>query len=365
MIIDSRLAALRRRIADEALTALVVTDIANVRYLTGFENVFDDDANVACLITSELARVYTDARYSEASEEAAIGTPWSLRVPPESLYVEMCADLAADGVEKIGLESSVPYGRFRFISEKFGGKVLVVDQWIEEIRQVKEAAEIERITAAAELTDRTFDHILGLIAPGVSESDLALDIEVFMRRNGAQGIAFPPIVASGPNSSRPHARVSAREFEIGDLLTIDMGALVDGYCSDMTRTVVIGAADSRQREVYEAVLEANSAGIAAARAGIPGMDIDAAARAVLAERGLGQYFTHGLGHGVGGQVHELPNVGPRGRDAVASGSVLTIEPGVYIPGFGGVRIEDLVVIDDAGCRVISRSPKELIEIDCG
>lgn len=365
MIADGRLATVRRRIADEGLPALVVTDISNVRYLTGFENVFDDDANVACLVTAEIARVYTDARYSEASEEAAAGTPWALKVPAESLYVAMCSELAAGGVQKVGLESSVPYGRFRFISEKFGGQVLVVDQWIEEIRQVKEAAEIERIAAAAELTDRTFEHLLGSIAPGVREWEIALEIEVFMRRHGAEDVAFPPIVASGPNSSRPHARVTGRELEVGDLLTIDMGALVDGYCSDMTRTIVLGNADSRQRELYNAVLEANMAGIAAARAGVPGMDIDAAARAVLGGKGFGEFFTHGLGHGVGCQVHELPNVGPRGRESVPVGSVLTIEPGAYVPGFGGVRIEDLVVIDEAGCRVLSRSPKELIEVTSG
>ncbi len=365
MIADSRLAAVRRRAAAEDIPALVVTDIANVRYVTGFEDVFDDDANVACLVTTEVARVYTDARYGEAADAAASGTPWIVRVPPDSLYVELCSELAGDGVEKVAVESSVPYGRFRFISEQFGGQVLVVDQWIEQIRQVKEAAEIERIAAAAELTDRTFDHILTMIAPGVRESDLALEIEVFMRRNGAQGVAFPPIVASGPNSSRPHARVSTREFEAGDLLTIDMGALVDGYCSDMTRTVVVGSANDRQREIYSAVLEANLAGIAAARSGIPGMDIDSAARGVLKARGLGEYFTHGLGHGVGVQVHELPNVGPRGRDSVSPGSVLTIEPGVYVPGFGGVRIEDLVVIDDAMCRVLSRSTKELLEVHRG
>jgi len=362
MMADSRLAAVRRRMASERVPALIVTEVANVRYLTGFENVFDDDANVALLVTSEIARVYTDARYSEAAEEAAAGTPWVLRVPADTMYVHLCDELASDGIEHVVVESSVPYGRFRFISEKFGGKVQVIDQWIEEVRQVKEAAEIERIAAAAALTDRTFDHIVGQLVLGMRECDIALDIECYMRRNGAQDVAFPPIVASGPNSSRPHARVSTRGLERGDLLTIDMGALVDGYCADMTRTVVIGEANDRQRETYDAVRASNEAGIAAVRPGIPGMDIDAAARAVLTARGLGDYFTHGLGHGVGTRVHELPSVGPRGRESVLAGSVITIEPGVYVPGFGGVRIEDLVVVDEAGARLLSHSPKELIEV---
>ncbi len=362
MNVDRRTAALRRRLVSEGMSAFVVTGIPNVRYLTGFEGVFDDGANAACLITPEIARIYTDSRYGEATEAAAAGTTWAVRIPVDSMYVEMCADMSADGVESFALESSVPYGRFRFFSEKFSGRIHVVDQWIETIRQVKEASEIERIAAAASLTDRAFAHVLEILGPGVTEREIGLELEIFMRRNGSVGLAFDPIVASGPNSSRPHASVTNRELETGDLVTLDFGARVDGYCADMTRTVCLGRATDRQREVYSAVREANEAGIAAVRSGLSGRDIDEFAREVLRKRGLVEYFGHGLGHGVGIEVHELPSVNPRGRDPILSGSVITIEPGVYIPGFGGVRIEDLVVVEESGCRLLSSSAKELIEL---
>lgn len=362
MIADRRLSAIRFKLAQRQAPAIVVTSISNIRYLTGLENVFDNEANVALLITSDIARVYTDSRYAEAAEAAAVGTPWKVRVPKESLYIELCSDVAEREIESVALESSVPYGRFRFISEQFQGRVEVVDAWIEEIRQVKEAAEIERIAASAALTDRALEHVRSQIVAGARECDVALAIEVFIRQNGGDAVAFDPIVASGPNSSRPHARVSDREFEEGDFVTVDLGARVDGYCADLTRTFVLGHASDRQREIYSAVLEANEAGIAAARAGVRGMDIDKAARDALGGHGLAEAFGHGLGHGVGIDVHEMPSVSPRGRDAVLAGSVVTIEPGVYIEGFGGVRIEDLVVIEEGGCRVLSAAPKNLIEL---
>ncbi|MDZ4063802.1 MAG: aminopeptidase P family protein [Coriobacteriia bacterium] len=362
MIADRRLSAIRLKLAQRDSPAIVVTSIANIRYMTGFENVFDNEANVALLITSDIARVYTDFRYAEAAHAAAVGTPWKVRVPRESLYIELCSDAGELEIAHVALESSVPYGRFRFISEQFQGRVEVVDRWIEENRQVKEAAEIERIAVAADLTDRALEHVKGQIVAGARECDIALAIEVFIRRSGGDAVAFDPIVASGPNASRPHAKASNREFETGDFVTVDLGARVNGYCSDLTRTFVIGSASDRQREVYNAVLAANEAGILAVRAGVRGMDIDRAARDVLGQHGLAEAFGHGLGHGVGIDVHEMPSVSPRGRDAVHAGSVVTIEPGVYIEGFGGVRIEDLVVIEEGGCRVLSAAPKNLIEL---
>lgn len=362
MIADRRVSALRRRLGDSGLSSILVSGIANVRYLTGFEDVFDDEANVALVLTDQVARLYTDSRYSEACEIAADGTPWRVRVPKESVYAELCNDLDTEGLSGLAIESSVPYGRFKFISEKFGGRVEVVDQWVEGLRQTKESGEIERIAAAAELTDRAFEHIVTRLAPSVTEAQIALELEVFMRSHGSEGVAFDPIVASGPNSSRPHARVSSRPLEAGDLVTMDFGARVKGYCSDMTRTVVMGAATPRQAEIYAAVLDAQVDAIAAVKAGLPGSKIDAVARDLLTERGLGEYFGHGLGHGVGLDVHELPSVSSRARESVLAGAVITIEPGVYVPGFGGVRIEDLVLVEDGGCRVLSCAPKHLIQI---
>ncbi|MDY0088554.1 MAG: M24 family metallopeptidase, partial [Coriobacteriia bacterium] len=213
-----------------------------------------------------------------------------------------------------------------------------------------------------EITDRGFEHICGYLRPGVTEREIAIELESFMRREGSEGVAFPSIVASGPNSALPHAHATSRAIESGDFVTMDFGARAGGYCADMTRTLVLGTASSRQREVYEAVLAAQLAGIEAVQPDRAGKDIDAAARAVLIDAGLGEYFVHGLGHGVGLEVHELPGVGMFSEEPVRLGSVVTMEPGVYIESFGGVRIEDSVVVQDDGARVLPQSPKTLIEL---
>lgn len=359
---DRRVSTLRRMLDDRGIPALLLTDISNIRYMTGFENVFDDHANVACLVTADIARVYTDFRYVEAADEAAQGSVWVVKSPKENLYIELCSELGNEGIAHVGMESSTPYGRFRFMSEQFVGRVEVIDEWVEQLRQVKEAAEIERIAAAADLTSRCMEYVKTVLTVGRSEREVALDVEVFMRTNGAEAVAFPPIVASGPNSARPHARVSERTLEAGDFVTIDIGAQVNGYCADMTRTFVMGGASDRQREVYEAVREANEAALDAARAGIKGVELDGVARGLLGSKGFGEYFGHGLGHGVGMDVHELPYVSSRGRESLRAGTVVTIEPGVYLEGFGGVRIEDLVVIEEGGCTILSRGSRDLTEL---
>lgn len=362
MMAARRVDELRRRLAESDVDAIVVSYPVNVAYLTGFEGVFDAEDAHAAVVTRDATWLYTDSRYSEAAGRAAEGTEWDLRVPRDSIYTAVCDDLRAAGVAAIALESSVPYSRFRSVSERFDGRVEAVDAWVEQVRRVKEADEIVRLEAAQALTDAAFDHILGVLRAGLTEREVALELEVFMRRGGSEGVAFDPIVASGPNSALPHAKVTSRELAPGDFVKMDFGARVGGYCADMTRTVVLGTADDRQREIYDAVHAANMAGIEAVRAGLPGKDIDAAARAVIVERGFGDAFGHGLGHGVGLEVHELPSVGPRGTAEVPAGSVVTVEPGVYLPGFGGVRIEDLVVVEATGARVLTRSPKDLIEL---
>jgi len=358
----NRLAALRRRLVAEDIPAMIVTGVTNIRYMTGFENVIDDGINAACLVSADQAVFYTDHRYSGAAEAAADGTPWSVRVQKESLYSVLCADAKLAGIEQVTVESAVSYGRFKFISDEFSGAVRPTDSLIEELRQVKESGELERVAAAAALTDRAFDHILGFISAGKSERDVALELEFFMRKNGSDGVAFDFIVAGGPNSAHPHATVSDRILEPGDFLTMDIGSRVDSYRSDMTRTVVVGRASDRHRELYAAVLASNEAGIAAVRGGRPGVEIDAVSRDVLVKAGLGEYFTHSIGHGVGLDIHELPFMSQRSHDAVRTGTIVTIEPGVYIEGFGGVRIEDLMAVEEGGCRLLSHSPKQLIEL---
>jgi Xaa-Pro aminopeptidase len=359
---DRRLETLRSRITDAGVDALLVSQPANVAYITGFEGVFDaEDAHVA-VVSQELSRLYTDSRYFDKASGAATGGPWDVRAAAQNLYATVCDELKDQGISLLAVESSVPHGRFTFVSERWGGNVSALDGCVEKIRRIKETEEIERIAAAQKLTDRAFDHIVGFVRPGITEHELALELEFFMRREGSDGVAFPSIVASGPNSAFPHATVTSRVLQQGDLLKLDFGARVDGYCADMTRTVVLGHADEQQRAVYQAVLEANLAGIAAIAPGVPGRNVDRVARAVIEGRGFGERFGHGLGHGVGMQVHELPNMGPRASESLPEHSVVTVEPGIYIPGFGGVRIEDLVVVEQSGARVLTGSPKELLEL---
>lgn len=360
---EQRLAALRRTIAAEELPAMLVTAPSNMRYITGFEEVFDEGINAACLVTAEHARFYTDARYAEAARAASVGTPWTVRAGSSQMYVEICRELQSEGVTELGLESSVPYGRFKFISEQFVGSVRILDGVVERLRQVKEAVEVERIAEAARITDEAFEHILGFIRPGRTEREIALELEFWMRRNGSEGVAFSPIVASGPNSSRPHATVTDRRIEPGDFVILDFGACVGGYRADMTRTVAIGELDESERAAYAAVLEANKAGLATVRGGVLAKEVHEAARAVLERAGLADRFMHGVGHGVGLDIHEMPTLNAESRDQLRTGAVVTVEPGVYVEGSFGVRIEDLVVVEEAGCRVLTRSPKELIQLD--
>lgn len=362
MDVAARLEGVRRRMREDKAPAALVSTNSNLRYLTAFDGVIDHGINAACLITEGAARFYTDSRYIEAATAAANGGPWEVVLQKENLYIELCEQLQSEGLASLLLESGVPYGRFKFVSEQFRGGVRVVDQLVEGMRQIKEPAEVERIAAAAAVADRAFDHICGFMTPGMTERDVALELEFYMRRNGSDEMPFDPIVAAGANGARPHAIPGNRELEAGDLVVLDFGAKVGGYCSDMTRTVALGRVGEDARRLYEAVREANEAGLAAVRSGVPCADVDAAARAVLHAKGLGDHFTHGLGHGVGIDIHEAPTVGPRSTQSLRASAVVTIEPGVYVSGVAGVRIEDLVVVEEAGYRLLTHAPKELIEI---
>jgi Xaa-Pro aminopeptidase len=341
---------------------MVVRGPANVVYLTGFDDVWDDEPFSLLLITPEDAVVFTDSRYLESAERAAEGSPWQVSLCTGDPWSAVASRVAERGAGRTALESAAPYSLFERARELFAGETVPTDNWVEKARAVKEPAEIGRIASAQEITDRAFDHVLGFIEDGMTETQIALELEFFMRTHGSEGVAFPPIVAGGPNSALPHARPGRRVVGRGDFLKMDFGARVGGYCADMTRTVVMGRATARQHEIYDAVLAANLAGIDAVRSGLPGCDVDAVARGVIEERGFAENFGHGLGHGVGLEVHELPGVGQRSTAELPAGSVVTIEPGVYLPGFGGVRIEDLVVVAEGGARVLTTSTKELIEL---
>jgi len=360
---DARVTALREQMAADGVPAMLVTTISNVAYLTGFEGVLDDHANATCLVTENAARFYTDHRYLLAATAAAADTEWAIFTPEYGATdVAVCRALQDEGVSVLAAESSMPHARFVKVAEQFVGRVDATEGTVEQLRRIKSPEELERIAEAAAITDRAFDHICSFVQPGMTEHQIALELEVFMRSNGSVGLAFPPIVASGPNSALPHAQATERAVQAGEFLKMDFGARFGGYCSDMTRTVVVGSASEKHREIYAAVLAANRAGVESVRAGVIGKDVHEVARDALDGVGFGEYFTHGLGHGVGLDVHELPGVGAKSDDVLPENAVVTVEPGVYLEGFGGVRIEDLVVVEADGSRVLSASPRELIEL---
>ncbi len=359
---DSRIAAVRERLADADFGALIARDVANVTYLSAFAGVWDDEPASLVLVTPTDACVLTDSRYAEAAQDAASGSPWRIVVCAGDLWTEALKMASEAGVQRLTMESSAPFAVVERARGLYSGEIVPTDGWVEALRAVKDPSEVMLISAAQAITDAAFDHVLGFVEPGMTETQIALELEFFMRARGSEGVAFSPIVASGPNSARPHAHPGSRQVQASDFLKMDFGARVGGYCSDMTRTVVLGPASARQREIYETVLAANLAGIEAVSPGIAGKDVDAAARAVIEMRGFADSFKHGLGHGVGLEVHELPNVGIRSEPPLEVGNVVTIEPGVYVPGFGGVRIEDLVVVEAAGAHVLTGSTKELIEL---
>ncbi len=362
MDVTARLAALRTRLLEEGIEAFIARSVPNVTYLSGFDGVWDDEPSSLILVTHFATTVVTDSRFREASQSAAHGGPADVFVAPADAWVAVSGLLAGYGLTRVAVEASLPWRVIEHARAVIEGEVIPVDDWVELLRMTKDAEEVRRMCDAQALTDAAFDHILGFVCEGMTEAEIALELEFHMRSQGSEGVAFAPIVASGPNSALPHAKPGPRRVQRGDLLKMDFGARVGGYCADMTRTVVMGPATGQQRDMYAAVLSANLAGIAAVAGGRVGSEIDAAAREVIEAAGYGERFGHGLGHGVGLEIHEAPSVGPRGTRPVPVGSAITIEPGIYIPGLGGVRIEDLIVVESAGARVLTRSSKELIEL---
>jgi Xaa-Pro aminopeptidase len=273
--------------------------------------------------------------------------------------------LEGAGTKRLGFEgSTVSVAQRDDLDERLDGVSLAATtKLVEDLRRRKDDEEVGLVRAAVELGDRTFDWVLDRIAPGIVERDLALDIEVRMRSQGADAVSFDPIVGSGELSAHIHHTAGDRSFKKGDLVLLDFGCVVDGYCSDLTRTVVLGSATDEQHRLYETVLASQQAGIEAVRAGVPGKDADAAARKVIEEAGHGDRFGHGLGHGVGLDVHEAPRLHRISEDDLAAGDIVTVEPGVYLQGEGGIRIEDCVLVTESGAEVLTSAPKdELIEL---
>ena len=354
---EARLSALVERLGAHHLDALLVSALPNIRYLTGFSG-----SNGLLVVTPRETLLITDFRYqSQAAAES--GDVANVRIETTSLWSGLWSVLGGmAGVNTIGFESQ------NLVHRDFQRLLEQGERWnwrpaaevVESLRAQKDAGEVSLIRTAGALAMAALERTLTLVRPGITELELCGALEHALRDVGSDAHPFPPIVASGPRSALPHARASTRAIAPGDFLLLDFGASTGGYCSDVTRTVVVGRADERQRTVYEAVREANRAGREGVRAGMQGREADAVARQVLDSRGFGEAFGHGLGHGIGLQVHEAPRLSRLAEEVLPVGSVVTIEPGVYVPDWGGVRIEDDVYLSATGPELLTEFTRELL-----
>ena len=351
-----RLATLRKSMAEQNLPALLIAQLLNRKYMSGFGG-----SAGSLFITQERALLLTDFRYVERAATEAPGFEVVKASP--SAFVDLLSGLLSDaGLDRLGFESAhVTHAEHAAWAEKLTVAELVpVKGLVESLRMVKSADELALIRQAVQISDGAYDHLKRTIRPGMTEKQVAWDLEVWMRTHGADGIAFPIAVASGPNGAMPHALASDRKIQEGETITVDMGATVRGYNSDLTRSFCLGNADDRFHKVYDIVLRAQETAKRNLKPGVSGKDGDAFARDVIAVAGYGEQFGHGLGHGVGLAVHEGPGLGPSSTDILAPGHVATVEPGIYIPGWGGVRIEDMVLITDEGVETLTQADKERV-----
>lgn len=355
----ARLDRFRARLRDLAQGAALILNPVDVGYLSGFTG-----STAALLVTPSEARFLTDSRYTVQAHRECVG--WTVAVTQTSSgYDELIADQARLlGLRELAVEADyLTVARHEVLHKRLPDIQLhPVEDLAAPLRRIKDAGELAHIRAACALADRAFDYVLNLLRPGVAERDIAAELEYWMKRHGSEKEAFDTIVASGVRSSLPHGRASSKLLELGDLITFDFGARIEGYSSDLTRTVVLGPASDRQREVYGIVLEAELAAIAAIRPGASCRDVDAVARDLIAARGFGQNFGHGLGHGLGRSTHDHVAFSPRSTVVLEPGMVVTVEPGIYLDGWGGVRIEDDVVVTEHGCEILTHAPKALIQV---
>ncbi len=355
MAVAGRGGVLRAILAEQGIDALLVTRLVNIRYLTGFSG-----SAALLLVTPDELLFVTDGRYRDQAADQLGAAGVEARLEVANAGQREILREAATGLGRVGLEADdVSWAQMRrYDAEWFpDAELLPTTDLVDEMRLVKDDGEVARIEAAALIADHALARVRPRLAEGPTEQDFALELDMTIRRLGATGNSFETIVGSGPNGAKPHARPSDRPIRDGDLVVIDFGALVDGYCSDMTRTVLVGEGTATQRRMLEVVGRAQQAGVDAVRAGAAVSDIDAACRSVIAEADWGDAFLHATGHGVGLEIHERPRVAATGDATLAAGQVVTVEPGVYLPEHGGVRIEDTVVVTAQGCRPLTHTAK--------
>ena len=336
--------------------ALIMSD-TNRLYFTGFKS----SAGVV-LVTKQEAFLLIDFRYIESARQ---NVKYMNVLLAEKLYSQIAEILKANEIKNLILETDyITLKSFKTLKSALGDFNIsddnILSSTISNLRSIKDNREIEFIKKAQALTDQTFEYALNIIKNGITEKELALNMEFFMRQNGSEGTAFDFIAVSGKNSSLPHGVPTNKKIENGDFITMDFGAVVEGYRSDMTRTVALGFVNDRQREVYETVLKAQLAALQNIKSGTKCCEIDKIARDIITDAGYGKCFGHGLGHSVGLEIHETPACNTRDKTLLKSGMIMTVEPGIYIENSFGVRIEDMVVVTDSGCFNLTKSPKELI-----
>lgn len=349
-----RVEKLRKKMRENNLDSFLITSPYNLRYLTNFTG-----TTGLAVITLEKAFFITDFRYTEQAATQAQGFEIIKNVGP--IFDEVANLVRKEGLRMLAFEeSTVSFLEYSVLEEIIDAELIPVSEMIEELREVKDEEEITIIEKACSIADMAYDHILKMIQPGMTEIEVANQVDFYMRSLGASGVSFSTIVASGLRSAMPHGVASNKVIEQGDMITLDFGCYYEGYVSDMTRTFAIGDPGEKLKEIYEIVLGAQLAVIEAAKPGVTGIQLDAVARDYITKHGYGEAFGHSTGHGIGLEIHEGPNVSARAEKQIIVGNIITDEPGIYLPGIGGVRIEDDLLITPEGNRVLTHSPKELI-----
>lgn len=356
---EQRILKLRSKMKEKEIDAALLIGDPNRNYMSGFSG--DESFS---LISKDKAIFMVDSRFIEqASNEVKNYDVVEYSKNGETLYEYLLKLVKTLNIKKLGFEENVvTYSRYESIKQALTCELVPLNEMVEELRVVKNEDEIEIMQKAADIADAAFSHMLEFIKIGMTEREIGIELEFTMKKLGASGLSFPSIVASGLRSSLPHGQATDKKICDGEFLTLDFGCVYNEYCSDMTRTVAIGTISNEMKKIYNIVLEAQTTALKAFKSGVTGKSVDKVARDIIESYGYGDKFGHGLGHGVGRQIHEDPAISRKGDKLLESGMVVTDEPGIYISGFGGVRIEDILVITDKGCRVLSKSPKALMSI---
>ena len=353
----NNIARIQRALTQAHLDAILLTDENDRRFATGFPS-----SDGAVIVTVHQAFFITDARYIEAARAALTGIAQVLLCSREAPMRTLVQGILREANVQIlgGEEQTTSYAEFTAYEQLFGLKLQPAQNLIRNLRAAKQPEELAMMYQAQQITDETFAQICTVIRPGMTEREIAAELIYRMLRLGAEGMSFDPIVLTGPDTSMPHGVPGDRRVAAGDFVTMDFGCRKNGYCSDMTRTVAVGYATDEMKNVYDIVLRAQLAGIAKAAAGVTGAEIDGAARKVISDAGYGEYFGHSFGHSLGLYIHESPSASPSVKTPMPEGAVISAEPGIYLPGKFGVRIEDVLILREGGCEVITKAAKQLL-----